>query len=162
MPKLQYIYINSSIEYSKEALKDPVKTYADDNLYWPLDINRKVEANIFLREGRMTFNESWHKLGTKEKTFHKVEDTREVFSPWQFPQVGNPKPDLKMHSVFVRLDDKIDYIDVKVYGLLDFVSNLGGIGSFLFTLGDVISQVLVYDLFVAYLMKNLFTIKLFG
>ena len=85
MPKLQYIYINSSIEYSKEALKNPVKTFADDSLYWPLDINRKVEANIFLREGDLTLNESWHKLGTTRRMFHKVEDTREVFSPWQFP-----------------------------------------------------------------------------
>ena len=67
-----------------------------------------------------------------------------------------------MHRVFVRLDDKIEFIDVRLYGLLDFVSNLGGIGSFLYTLGDVISRVLVYDLFVAYLMKNLFTVKLFG
>jgi hypothetical protein len=106
MPKLQYIYINSSIEYSKEALKDPVKTYADDSLFWPLDINRKLETNIFLREGKLSLNESWHKFGTKQKVFHKVEETRELTSPWQFPQVGNPKPDLDLHRVFVRLEDK--------------------------------------------------------
>lgn len=164
MPKLQYIYINSSIEYSKEALShgDSVKTYADDSLYWPIDINRKVEANIFLRKGDLTFNESWHKFGTKNQIFHKVEDTRELYSPWQFPTVGTPKPDLELHKVFVRLDDKIDYIEVRLYGLLNFFTQLGGIGSFLYTTGDLIARVLVYDLFVAYLMRNLFTVKLLG
>ncbi len=64
--------------------------------------------------------------------------------------------------MFVRLDDKIEFIEVRLYGLLDFFTQLGGIGSFLYTSGIVIARVLVYDLFVAYLMKNLFTVKILG
>jgi hypothetical protein len=112
-----------------------VKTYADDSLFWPLDINRKVEANIFLREGNLSLNESWRKLGTTERIYHKVEETREIISPWAFPQEGTKKPDLDLHRVFVRLDGSKEIIQIKLYGLLDFVSQLGGIGSFLFTVG---------------------------
>ena len=46
--------------------------------------------------------------------------------------------------------------------MLDFVSDLGGIGSFLYTAGKFTARLLVLDLFIAELMKKLFTVKMFN
>ena len=69
------------------------------------------------------------------------------------------KEDTRLNRVFVRLDDKIDYIEVRLYGLLDFISNLGGLSSFLYEAGLILARFLAYDLFIANLMKLLFTIQ---
>jgi hypothetical protein len=68
------------------------------------------------------------------------------------------KEDTRLNRVFVRLDDKIDYIEVRLYGLLDYISNLGGLSSFLYEAGLILARFLAYDLFIANLMKLLFTI----
>ena len=69
------------------------------------------------------------------------------------------KEDTRLNRVFVRLDDKIDYIEVRLYGLLDYISNLGGLSSFLYEAGLILARFLAYDLFIANLMKLLFTIQ---
>lgn len=69
------------------------------------------------------------------------------------------KEDTRINRVFVRLDDKIDYIEVRLYGLLDYISNLGGLSSFLYEAGLILARFLAYDLFIANLMKLLFTIQ---
>jgi hypothetical protein len=59
----------------------------------------------------------------------------------------------------LRLEDKIDYIDIRLYGPLEFISNLGGLSSFLYKAGTIVAKFLAYDLFIANLMKMLFRIK---
>lgn len=156
IPKLQYVFVNSSVEYSKAEMKNPVKQFTDDSLFWPVELQRQVQTNLYLRDSKLSMNESWYKFGQKHHRFHKFEDIREYYQPWSFPK--SDQDDLRLNRVFVRLDDKIDYIEVRLYGLLDFISNLGGLSSFLYEAGLVLAKFLAYDLFIASLMKLLFTI----
>ena len=138
-------------------MKSPVIRFTDDSLFWPVELQRQVQTNLYLRESKLSLNENWYKFGLKNYNFHKIENIREYSKPWKFPEAETD--DTKLNRVFVRLDDKIDYIDIRLYGPLEFISNLGGLSSFLYEAGTVVAKLLAYDLFIANLMKLLFTIK---
>ena len=65
IPKLQYVYINNSFEFSSKDIENPVKPFADDSLFWPLELKRTVETNLYLRKAQFTMNNrSWFKYGS--------------------------------------------------------------------------------------------------
>ena len=59
----------------------------------------------------------------------------------------------------MRLDDKMDITNIRLFGLLDFFSLFGGLASFMFKLGREIVRFLFYDYFIAQILGMLFTIK---
>ena len=72
----------------------------------------------------------------------------------------NSNSDLRINRVFLRLDDKQDFIEVRLYTIFAFMSNLGGIGSFMYEAGGVLTSFLAYDIFIASLMKMLIAVNL--
>jgi hypothetical protein len=40
--KLQYVFVNSSVEYSKKEMKSPIQQFTDDSLFWPVELQRQV------------------------------------------------------------------------------------------------------------------------
>ena len=49
IPKLQYVFVNSSVKYSKEEMKSPIQQFTDDSLFWPVELGRQVQTNLYLR-----------------------------------------------------------------------------------------------------------------
>jgi len=54
----------------------------------------------------------------------------------------------------------VEYTEIFHISILAYLANLGGLGSFLFEAGVVLTRFLAYDLFIASLMSLLFTIKM--
>lgn len=57
------MFINTAIEYSKAEISNPIKLFADDSLFFPLDFSRQQQANMYLREANLQISKSWYKLG---------------------------------------------------------------------------------------------------
>jgi hypothetical protein len=157
-PKLQYVYVNSSFEFSAKDISKPVKLFADDSFFFPLELTRQIQTNLYLRQSQFTIEKQFSLFSEDKQIFHKIEDAREYSQPWVFPT--NSNSDLRINRVFLRLDDKQDFIEVRLYTLFAFMSNLGGIGSFMLNAGGVLTSFLAYDLFIASLMKMLIAVNL--
>ena len=69
------------------------------------------------------------------------------------------KDDNRVLRVYLRLDDKMDVMGVKLYGPLDLFSEIGGIGAFLFSVFNSLAKFLTYDFFIARLIMLVFSIQ---
>ena len=137
-PKLQYVYVNSSFEFSAKDISKPVKLFADDSFFFPLELTRQIQTNLYLRQSQFTIEKQFSLFTLDKQIFHKIDDAREYSQPLVFPT--NSNSDLRINRVFLRLDDKQDLIEVRLYTILAFMSNLGGIGSFMYKAGGVLTS----------------------
>lgn len=106
-------------------MKNPVKQFTDDSLFWPVELERQIETNLYLRDSSLAMNKSWYEFGQRHHRFHKFENTREYSKPWSFPK--SDRDDTRLNRVFLRLDSTIDEVEVRLTGLLDYISMLGGL-----------------------------------
>ena len=72
-PKVQYTFINTAIEYTKGQISHPVKHFADDNLFFPIDLGRQSQANLYIRKADLSHGKSWYQLGQSQYDYIKVE-----------------------------------------------------------------------------------------
>ncbi|MEY4079334.1 MAG: hypothetical protein RIS80_1103, partial [Actinomycetota bacterium] len=89
-PKVQYMFINTAIEYTKDHISSPVKNFADDSVFFPIDLKRQSQANLYMRKADLGLGKSWYAAGMSEYNFIKVEDVREYYEPWS---MATAKPD---------------------------------------------------------------------
>lgn len=66
---------------------------------------------------------------------------------------------MRIARVFFRLDDKISVMHIKLIGILDLVSEVGGIGSFIFAAFSLFAYYFTYEFFIARLIMLLFSVK---
>lgn len=58
-PKLQYVYLNSALDFNKERIEHPVDQFADDALFRELDLEKKWSVDIYLQEVDLSISKSW-------------------------------------------------------------------------------------------------------
>ena len=66
---------------------------------------------------------------------------------------------MRLARVFFRLDDKVHFMGIKLTGILDLFSEVGGIGSFIFATFHLFAYYFTYDFFIARLIMLLFNVK---
>lgn len=151
------MFINTAIEYTKDQVNSPVKNFADDSVFFPLDLNRQSQANLYLRKGDLGIGKSWYVGGASEYHFIKVEDVREYYEPWSMATAS--LDNMRVARIYLRLDDKIEHTEVHFFGILDLFSQIGGLASFLVKLGMVLTNYLAYDFLIANFVRELFMIR---
>lgn len=61
--KLAYVFTNSFIDYNKQERQAPIKLYADDKIFYPLDLRKQTQTNFYIRESHLRASSSWWKIG---------------------------------------------------------------------------------------------------
>jgi hypothetical protein len=87
---------------------------------------------VFIRESELKKHDSWYDFSIDQVKFHKVEDTREYYSPFDIKNKGEEN---RLNRLFLRLDDKIDFHERRLYGVMDLLSDVGGIAAIMYNLG---------------------------
>ena len=64
------IYINTAMEINKEEWLNPIKGFADDSLFFPIDPHQSKEVNIYLRQAHLVMDNSWNSLRRTEINYH--------------------------------------------------------------------------------------------
>ena len=112
---------------------------------------------MYLREANLAISKSWYSLGEYEHKYPKIEDVREYSQPWTYPK--SSKDDTRVARLFLRLDDRKEFTEITLYGILQLFSELGGIWAGMMSVGTMLAFYVAYDFFIANLMSSLFEVR---
>lgn len=75
--KLQFIYSNSAISFEPSDISQPIKVFADDKIFYPLDIRKQIQTNMYLRECHLSASTNWWSFSQTAFQFHRIDSIRD-------------------------------------------------------------------------------------
>ena len=62
-------------------------------------------------------------------------------------------------SVYIRIEDKLDFLVIEQYSMVKLLSELGGLASILFGLSRILTQKVAKNWFIGELIEKLFRVR---
>lgn len=142
------MYVNSVVEFSKEDIDSPIKYYADDTLFYDIDLATYNAVNLYLRQSELSVSKSWLWYGNNSYQYHSIKDFREYSSKLKATES-------KIAGLYLRISDYKEVQEIKLMGVFDIVAVIGGLIVGLMNLRIVVAF-FASDLSMAWMAENLY------
>eukprot|EP00347_Sterkiella_histriomuscorum_P011910 403370628 len=146
--EIWFRFVNSYFDFVD--FQQPVKRFIEDRLYFPLKLQHKKIANMFIKRSYTSLYDSLNPLDKpKNLTFVKVDNIQQLESEldWQFP--GNLQ-------INIRLDPEFDIYSRQIYSFYNLMFQLGGTYNALLLIGTLLTKFIVIKLLYLDIIQELF------
>ena len=148
--QLSLFYTNFYFD-SNDFVK-PIKSYIDDKYWFAIIPTMRLDADVFVRYNTLSLQDGFVQISG---------DTKDEFMsvPQAIQRIDDfSASDGKFVRIYFRVDPIVTGYNRQVYSSGDFFAQIGGVYSFLYSIGAVIVYVFSEKLFVAALSKKLYQI----
>lgn len=116
--QLSFIFVNSY--FDSNSYDKPIKSYLDDTFYWTFLYNYNKLTNIYFKKNQVQLSDTYLSglLPEEDLNYYEIQNSRESLEP-----LG---PDEELMQVFFRFDDQFDNYERAIYGISDFMGDVGG------------------------------------
>lgn len=147
--KINFVFDNTYMDL--KDYKDTLKHFLDDGFFWDLAPGFRKKTDIFVKESMATLVDDYVQLGqSNDFSFYQVDNFRE--------QMEIEGTDLQFMSIYLRLDNKNDTYERKVYSFSDLLSQIGGVYQMIVIIGALFVGIFSTRLFEASILQNVYQI----
>jgi hypothetical protein len=138
--------------FDSDDYEQPIKRFIDDKIWFKIMPKFRLDADMFVRRNYLKLQDDYVQItGEKEGMFISISGQRETIDDYE---VG----DQKLVRIYFRIDPVVEYYERQIYSTGDLLAQVGGIFSFLKTIGAVLVFIFSERLLVAALAGKLYQV----
>ncbi|CDW89821.1 UNKNOWN [Stylonychia lemnae] len=148
-----FAFINTYFDFNDYDSKDVIKKFIDDSFFLELEAQKIKKSNIYIQLQQAETQDSYLQFGQfNALEFHQISNQRSYDDGYS---------DLEGYiaAVYMRFDNKYDRYSRKIYSILEFLGDIGGLYRSLFTIGFLIVGQIASHLFFSDLMHKIYQVR---
>ena len=130
-----------------------LKQYIDDRFFFDIDSYRSKKANILLQKSSIELQDDYIQLGQfDEIPFVELQNSH-------FYETQYNHTERQLGIFYLRFDSQYSVYTRRIYSIMDFLGDIGGMYSSLFFFGYISVSFFSHRLFISAILKQLYQVK---